>query len=391
MVGKTSMQEIIKTDVDRLVLLVQEEGKISLKDAAKKLNMPSSIVEEWANFLDEEQIIDLEYKFATLFLIKKKMTSKDMDNLKSHVQDEKNILDNKSETLLIYLNKLETEVGSLRDIFNDLDKNFNKRFSNVKKEFKVLQKAEDDKEKLNNKILESKQKFVKRLDDINKSLLKEEADYKLIYDFMYDQSQMEGQILHIQDDELELIKVTDKIIEKKLKELRIEIDKKKSGKDKLKIESETNSNLNVLEKKYSALRDYLESERKSMEDLVEENKKEEEQVELLKKEIISKMKESNLEVDKSLSDIKDLPNKLKLFMEKKDDIVKILNGISYNEKILKDKLVDLRKRSSAINLGGDALSVAKEMKGLEQGLLDIAKRKGFFEGEIKKLFKLLKP
>ena len=78
-------------------------------------------------------------------------------------------------------------------------------------------------------------------------------------------------------------------------------------------------------------------------------------------------------------------------MEKKDEIVKILNGISYNEKMLKDKLVDLRKRSSAINMGEDSIKVAEEMLALEQGLLEVSKKKGFFEDEIKKLFKLLKP
>ena len=59
----------ITTAVDSLVRLVNEEGRISLDDAAKKLGLPHNIVNEWAVFLDQEKIIHIEYKFTTPYLV----------------------------------------------------------------------------------------------------------------------------------------------------------------------------------------------------------------------------------------------------------------------------------------------------------------------------------
>ena len=127
------MQETtITTEVDRLVILVNEKGRISAKDAARKLNMPISTINEWATFLEEEEIIEIEYNFTTPFLVRKKLTHKEVEQIKENIDGEKEILDRKSESTIQYLNKLEVEVNYLRDIFNDLEKHFNKRFSNVK-------------------------------------------------------------------------------------------------------------------------------------------------------------------------------------------------------------------------------------------------------------------
>ena len=102
------------------------------------------------------------------------------------------------------------------------------------------------------------------------------------------------------------------------------------------------------------------------------------------------MKKSNVNIDKTITEVKDVPKKFKSFMSKKNKILKILDGISYNEGLLKEKLLDLMKKESALNLADDSEDVMEEIKELEEGLDDIAKKKGFFETEIKKIFKLLK-
>ena len=163
--------------------------------------MPVSTVSEWASFLEEEGVINIEYNFTTPFLVKKKLSAEQIENIKSSVQEEKDLFDRKSQSTLTYLNKLEEEVDTLKSLCDDLGKNFKSRLSASKREFCKFAKAEEEQKKLNTRIVESKQRFIKQMSDLNKQLMKEQANYNEIYNFLYNQSQIEGKILDIQEDE----------------------------------------------------------------------------------------------------------------------------------------------------------------------------------------------
>jgi hypothetical protein len=232
---------------------------------------------------------------------------------------------------------------------------------------------------------------MKQIADINKHLLEERANYKGVYDLLYNQSQVEGRILDVQEDELNIIKTTDALLSKKLKELEKKMGKKAVDlKKKQKMTDVTASNLRALNKKYSKLKETLEKEKALMEKLIKENKDQEMQIDSLTNDVVNKMKTSSDNIDGTIDEVKDIPKKFKSFMSKKDKILKILNGISYNEGVLKERLLDLIKKESAINITDESGNVVEEIQELEKGLTDIAKKKGLFETEIKKIFDLLK-
>lgn len=54
----------IRTGVDELLDLLRKIDKITLSDAAKKLGLNSSLLQSWVDFLVEEEIIGIEYKFT---------------------------------------------------------------------------------------------------------------------------------------------------------------------------------------------------------------------------------------------------------------------------------------------------------------------------------------
>ncbi len=58
----------IETGVDKLVKLVEAKKKISTSEAAKLLGASNAVIDVWADFLEEEGIISLEYKLATTYL-----------------------------------------------------------------------------------------------------------------------------------------------------------------------------------------------------------------------------------------------------------------------------------------------------------------------------------
>jgi hypothetical protein len=60
--------ESVETDVDLLVSLVKEKGKISIEEAAKMLKVPLNTIQSWVDFLLEEEVLGIEYKFVTPYL-----------------------------------------------------------------------------------------------------------------------------------------------------------------------------------------------------------------------------------------------------------------------------------------------------------------------------------
>jgi hypothetical protein len=54
----------VKTGVDDLLELLRKTDKISLQEAAQKLGISSSLLQSWVDFLVEEEIVGVEYKFT---------------------------------------------------------------------------------------------------------------------------------------------------------------------------------------------------------------------------------------------------------------------------------------------------------------------------------------
>jgi hypothetical protein len=61
-------ENVLKTDVDQFIQLVAERGKISIQEVAKIMNTSIETVQAWADFLVEEKILGMEYKFTTPYV-----------------------------------------------------------------------------------------------------------------------------------------------------------------------------------------------------------------------------------------------------------------------------------------------------------------------------------
>lgn len=91
----------ITTAVDSLVKLVNNKGRISLESASKELGIPQNILNEWANFLDQENIIEIEYKFTTAYLISRR------NDKKEEAVIDYEMISRKLEVMEAHLNKME--------------------------------------------------------------------------------------------------------------------------------------------------------------------------------------------------------------------------------------------------------------------------------------------
>ena len=59
---------IIRTTADELLELVKKTSKISVEEASKRLKMPLATIQALVDFLVEEKIFGIEYKFTTPYI-----------------------------------------------------------------------------------------------------------------------------------------------------------------------------------------------------------------------------------------------------------------------------------------------------------------------------------
>jgi hypothetical protein len=58
----------VKTGVDELMQLLATHPRLSLAEAAKYLKQPEAVVQNWVDFLVEERLLGIEYKFTTPYI-----------------------------------------------------------------------------------------------------------------------------------------------------------------------------------------------------------------------------------------------------------------------------------------------------------------------------------
>lgn len=126
------VDEAITTDVDALINLLKENKRLKLEDAAKKLDVPISVLQSWVDFLVEEKIIGMEYKFTTAFIYlnepekKEKKKSELIEKKKEEVS---------METFKMDFSKRAADKKISQNLTGDLWKNHLMQRLDTKKEF----------------------------------------------------------------------------------------------------------------------------------------------------------------------------------------------------------------------------------------------------------------
>jgi len=115
---------MLRTDVDEFLDLIKKRGRISLGEATKALKIPMQTVQAWADFLVEEKIIGIEYKFTTpyVFMNQEQAEKNEFKYMQFDTKDEffekaehKGL--NAGQAKLLWLKYLNLNKESMRQVF----------------------------------------------------------------------------------------------------------------------------------------------------------------------------------------------------------------------------------------------------------------------------------
>ena len=169
----TLMNSVIETGVDKLVNLIKTRGKISSADAAKELGVSTTIVMEWGDFLEEEGIISIEYKFAKPFLVARKLANKDVQEKAKEFSGKKDVFVRKAEISLSFLERESDKLKSLKEEFDKIKKDLGLDIGSIKNDLVELRKYEDLKINLDKKLQEQKTSSMNKLQEITNQIIME--------------------------------------------------------------------------------------------------------------------------------------------------------------------------------------------------------------------------
>ncbi len=380
--GKIGTEVI--TGVDRLMALLDKKSSISVVDAAKELAVPRVVIDEWVDFLEENGIIDVEYKFTTPYITKKELTKTELEKKAKEFSGKREGFVRKVETAYKSIDLGTEAIQQVKDEFELLSKEIAKDSDKIKDEVAAMERYEQLRKNLDKDIFEAQSNFKKEMELVGKEILGKKIDFQQL-------------AKHVQDKELEidqeiekvkLIPKNENILRERLKKIREEAKNLELGLATSQKVAEHEQSLLRLKELAKKIEEGIKFRQNALVPLLEHRKKQEQKIIESQKNLIDKLmaakKESGLSISKTIR-----PRLLEFFDRKKtmdDSLKKISSDIAS----LKSELKALYNEAQAIQLTSKSLKNKDYIAELEKKFSKIEEKKKLFESELSKLSAFLK-
>ncbi|HHI04138.1 MAG TPA: hypothetical protein ENL45_01180 [Candidatus Woesearchaeota archaeon] len=378
---------LLETGVDKLVSLIKEKKKISVPQAAKALGVSQVVVEEWADFLEEDGIISIDYKFATPWLIDKKLRKEEITKKVKEFHGKKDVIIRKSESLLSSLDKEGEDITKVRDEFKKVREELHSEVSSVQGELNELKKYEALKKNIDNQIKTQDQIFADKIKQMDREILRAQKKYSELLK----EIDAEEKIIKTEKLKTDSIKKIENNLKNKIKNIEGTIGKIKQ---KIKAEDIYIGDVEVHVKKLKSLADdtkeIINLQKKKIKPLARESKEYEKKIMQSQKEILKKVFEKSRVIKKDISESKRLSDRFKKFFEKKMETTNLIEKINDDRNSLRKELNEFITRASAFSISSHSADIQKQINIMEKKFKEIDSKKNIFEKEISKLCSLIK-
>ncbi len=378
---------LIETGVDKLVTLIRKNKKLSVAEAAKQLGVSTVVVEEWADFLEEEGIISIEYKFTTPYLVERLLTKDELVKKEKEFGGKKEAFVRKAEVALALLDRESETFQKIREQFDGLKKDLGTEIKKVKGDLKDLEKYEELKNRLDQQIQSQQKEFKESISQVESQISREQKKYsEILKDIDLEEKQLDKEKL-----EALSIRERENLLMQKLAEFRKGIEKiEKSIESEDKVVSSSEEHISRLKELADSVKQSVEERRSELEKLFEQKKEQEKNIARMQEEILAKAKEKKSEIDARVQDGQGASHQFSVFFDKKARVEAMLKKLNDERNDLEKELIHLIQKAKAFSIASKSAAVGKHMSELKKTFDSIDKKKGLFETELKKLASFLK-
>ncbi len=378
----------IKTGVDKLVDLIQEKKRVSIEEAAKILSVPKVLVEEWADFLEEKEVIGIEYKFTVPYLVYKELSKEVIEERAKQFAGRREGFVRKVESILDYLDKQSGGLANLKAEFKGLTNELDSKIGLVKGELNTLSRYEQMKREVDGQILEQQREF----EGNKKAIMRQIMAKKKAVHRMLEQIDAQENTLEREEKLAGLLKKNEEEIEQKLRrvfkeasdiEVKIRLDEP--------LISGTVKKIADFKRLSESAKSEIKKQEAALAPLIEESKKHEKNIAELKRRFLEKV--SELPKGKSglsRSSANEMKSKFKQLFAKKDGAERLVNKLDADLNALKGELKALSEEAMVMRLASKSKPVADYVKEFEEKFNSLNEKKQKLQGELGQLAGTLK-
>ncbi|NJL43909.1 MAG: hypothetical protein HC945_01110 [Nitrosarchaeum sp.] len=373
----------IETGVDKLVEIIAQEHRIEAGAAAKKLGVSKDVVQEWAEFLEEEGMISIEYSLSKMFFVERKLSKKELADKAKEYDTKKDLFVRKVDTSIRTFEKETEWFENIKKQYEQMKKDLGSELEEVHEEMKELRHYEDLKKNIDQDIIQQKLNYQKLMDEMHQKVRAEEKKYEeLIATIDKERERIE----HEHDNVQELDKKED-ALQRRLDALQKVImsidDQVKRDKIGLKSEEETLFKLQELAKKIKE--DIIYKREKEIEPLIKLSEEHEKKILDIQEELIEKIRKKKTEIEGYSHEASLVSQQFYQFFKKEMETGRILQDLEEQKAALKLDLDQLRKKAEAFVGLTKSDDVKKYVADLEEKYENFEKRKSSFQDSIKRL------
>ncbi|MGV8168783.1 MAG: hypothetical protein ACP5N3_01890, partial [Candidatus Nanoarchaeia archaeon] len=172
----------IQTGVDKLVEVIGTSKKISLDDASKQLGVSPQVIQEWADFLEKEKLITIEYSFSKVWLCEKKLSRREIADTARELSSEKDAFSRKIDAAIKAIDKDTAGFEEIKTEFIKIQSTVKDKISVVEQELSELEKYANLKQNLDKIIEKQKQEYDKQIAEVFAQIEKRKEEYNAIND-----------------------------------------------------------------------------------------------------------------------------------------------------------------------------------------------------------------
>jgi chromosome segregation ATPase len=382
MVGKKS---VIETGVDKLVNVISQYKKISVKQAAKELGVSASSVEEWADFLEEEGIISIQSHFATVYLVEKKISKRELTEKVKAVKDEKEQFMRRVESSINALERDSEEIKLIDSEFKRIKELLEDNFDKLSGKLSKLEDFRKSHRDIESRRKELEDEYEKKVDQVEDKLKKEHKEYEGVI------ADIEEELQKIREErkKVEQLKGAEKDLKSKvgdinsmIESIRKEIDKEN---EQLDVDEER---LKKSEETAKSIKEEVQSHSKELDEVAAKVRDARKEIEKMEKDFVKDLESlSKGDLDRigPYKESKRLIEKFKKFFSETKEIEGLIHKAEREEEEIRDHFKNLAKKVTAFSVVTSVPEIKKEMAGLHKELVEIESRKDVLASQLRRL------
>lgn len=373
----------IQTGVDKLVALLHEKKKVTIEDAAKELGVSKMILQKWADFLQEEGLLEIKYSLSKTYLVDKVLTKREFSDKQNQFEDQRETFIKRVDSSISQLQSESVNFETFKKDFLSLKDQLGVDLEAIQKELNELKSYDTLKARVTEDLQKQRMQFDSKMQE-TQTLLKRQ--YNQYQDVIHAMAAQEEKLAE-HKQKVHVLLSSEESVGKKLDEYTKLLSKLRQN-----VTSETEE-LGVDEETLEKLRQQAIKFRQGLQDLHENNLKplealrikHEQTVKKLESDILTKAATIEAAIKKPQAQKQVMSKKLEEFFKRKEQIEKLLDTIEDDKTSLLAELKSLQVRAEAYRLGQTSV----RMEELESKLSTIEARKSGLRNHISQFLKLL--